>query len=132
MAIKKKSKVNAEFNMSSLTDIIFLLLIFFMLTSSVVSPNALDLQLPGKKTSPPPPKSKNKIVMVDVAGNYTLNGDPISLEGIEKQILALKRVDGIKAAFVVSPSGKSNNEAVVALLNLAYVHEVKAVLTAPQ
>lgn len=44
---KKKSKISAEFNMSSLTDIIFLLLIFFMLTSSIVAPNALNLKLPG-------------------------------------------------------------------------------------
>lgn len=51
MAIKRRSKVRAEFNMSSLTDIIFLLLIFFMLTSSFVSPNALKLLLP-QSTSP--------------------------------------------------------------------------------
>ena len=47
MGLKKRSKVSAEFSMSSLTDIIFLLLIFFMLTSSLVAPNALNLKLPG-------------------------------------------------------------------------------------
>jgi biopolymer transport protein ExbD len=84
MAIKKRGKVNAEFNMSSLTDIIFLLLIFFMLTSSIVIPNALNLQLPGKKTSPPPPTAKNKIVAVSENGTYSLNGAPINLSGIER------------------------------------------------
>lgn len=132
MAVKKRSKVNAEFNMSSLTDIIFLLLIFFMLTSSIVVPNALNLQLPGKKTSPPPPKAKNKIVAVASSGTYTLNGSPISLSGIEKQILDLRKIDGNKAAIVVSPSAKAKNESVVAILDLAYRHEIRAVLTAPQ
>lgn len=132
MAVKKRSKVSAEFNMSSLTDIIFLLLIFFMLTSSVVSPNALDLILPGKKTSPPPPTAKNKTVTIAEDGTYTLNGAPISLEGIENQMLALKRIDGNKAAIVVSMYGKSNNESVIAVLNLAYVNEVRAVLTEPK
>ncbi|MFM9952070.1 MAG: ExbD/TolR family protein, partial [Saprospiraceae bacterium] len=47
MGLKKRSKVSSQFNMSSLTDIIFLLLIFFMLTSTVVAPNALNLKLPG-------------------------------------------------------------------------------------
>ena len=47
MGLKNKSKVSAEFSMSSLTDIIFLLLIFFMLTSAVVSPYALNLKMPG-------------------------------------------------------------------------------------
>jgi biopolymer transport protein ExbD len=132
MAVKKRSKVSAEFNMSSLTDIIFLLLIFFMLTSSIVTPNALDLQLPGKKTTPPPPKAKNKVVAIDADGNYTLNGSPVSIEGIEGQMNQLKRIDGLKAAIVVSPSAYASNEKVVAVLDLAYKLEVRAVLTAPQ
>lgn len=118
--------------MSSLTDIIFLLLIFFMLTSSIVTPNALDLQLPGKKTTPPPPKARNKVVAIDADGNYTLNGSPVSIEGIEGQMNQLKRIDGLKAAIVVSPSAYASNEKVVAVLDLAYRLEVRAVLTAPQ
>ena len=118
--------------MSSLTDIIFLLLIFFMLTSSIVTPNALNLQLPGKKTSPPPPKAKNKIVSIDESGAYTLNGAPISLDGVKRQMESLKRVDKDKAAIVVSPSAKASNETVVAILDLAYKMEVRAVLTEPK
>ncbi len=55
MGLKRRNKVSAEFSMSSLTDIIFLLLIFFILTSSLVSPNALNLKLPssGSKTVAP-------------------------------------------------------------------------------
>jgi biopolymer transport protein ExbD len=51
MGFKKRTKVSAEFNMSSLTDIVFLLLIFFMLTSSVVSPTAINLMLPNSSRS---------------------------------------------------------------------------------
>ena len=46
---KSKNKVSANFSMSSMTDIVFLLLIFFMLTSTLVSPNALKLLLPNSK-----------------------------------------------------------------------------------
>ncbi len=46
MAIRRRTKVSTTYNMSSLTDIVFLLLIFFMLTSSFVTPNALNLLLP--------------------------------------------------------------------------------------
>lgn len=132
MSVKKRSKVSAEFNMSSLTDIIFLLLIFFMLTSSIVTPNALDLQLPGKKTSPPPPKAKNKIVAISEAGTYTLNGAPINIDGIQRQMESLKRIDRDKAAIVVSPSAKASNETVVAILDLAFRMQVRAVLTEPK
>jgi biopolymer transport protein ExbD len=46
MNLRGRNKVSAEFNMSSMTDIVFLLLIFFMLTSTMVTTNALDLVLP--------------------------------------------------------------------------------------
>lgn len=50
MAIKSRNKVSPNFNMSSMTDIVFLLLIFFMLTSTLVSPNALKLLLPSSSS----------------------------------------------------------------------------------
>lgn len=49
MALKKGQKISSAFSMSSMTDIIFLLLIFFMLTSTLVHPNALKLVLPQSK-----------------------------------------------------------------------------------
>lgn len=54
MNFRGRNKVSAEFNMSSMTDIVFLLLIFFLLTSPAITPNALDLVLPkaqGKTTN---------------------------------------------------------------------------------
>ncbi|MDR3252915.1 MAG: biopolymer transporter ExbD [Tannerella sp.] len=46
MALKHKTKVNSDFSMASMTDIIFLLLIFFMVSSTVVIPNAIKVILP--------------------------------------------------------------------------------------
>lgn len=46
MALKHRNKVNVSFSMSSMTDIVFLLLLFFMITSTMVAPNALKLLLP--------------------------------------------------------------------------------------
>ncbi len=53
MGFKKKNKVSAEFSMSSLTDIIFLLLIFFMLTSNFVRIQPFDLPESDSKTVAP-------------------------------------------------------------------------------
>lgn len=44
--LKRKNKIKPEFSMSSMTDIIFLLLIFFMITSTMVTPNAIKVLLP--------------------------------------------------------------------------------------
>jgi len=56
MALKRKSKIAVEFSMASMTDMVFLLLIFFMLTSTVVVPNAIKVVLPqsSKQTAAKP------------------------------------------------------------------------------
>ncbi len=51
MDLKPKYKINDTFSMSSMTDIIFLLLIFFMLTSTFITPSGLPVNLPSSKTS---------------------------------------------------------------------------------
>ncbi|MFY0686305.1 MAG: biopolymer transporter ExbD [Cyclobacteriaceae bacterium] len=51
MNLKSKHKVDALFSMSSMTDVIFLLLIFFMLTASFVTPSGLPVNLPTSKSS---------------------------------------------------------------------------------
>lgn len=46
MALKRRSKIALEFSMASMTDIVFLLLLFFMISSTLIAPNALKLLLP--------------------------------------------------------------------------------------
>lgn len=50
MAVKGRNKVSPEFNMSSMTDIVFLLLVFFIIASTMISPNGLDVLLPKGNT----------------------------------------------------------------------------------
>ena len=49
MALKRRTKISPTFSMSSMTDIIFLLLIFFMITSTMIAPNAIKVLLPQSK-----------------------------------------------------------------------------------
>ena len=68
MALKKRSKVVAEFSMASMTDMIFLLLIFFMITSTVVVPNAIKVVLPqSQKQTAAKPLTR---VTIDADLNY--------------------------------------------------------------
>ncbi len=50
MPIKSQNKISTEFSMASMSDLVFLLLIFFMLTSTLVSPNAIKLLLPSSSS----------------------------------------------------------------------------------
>lgn len=68
MALKRRNKSMATFSMSSMTDVIFLLLIFFMVTSTVVFPNAIKVLLPqSKKQTSATPLAR---VTIDKEINY--------------------------------------------------------------
>jgi biopolymer transport protein ExbD len=68
MALKRKTKTNPNFSMASMTDIIFLLLIFFMVTSTVVVPNAIKVNLPqAQKQTAAKPLTR---VTIDQSLNY--------------------------------------------------------------
>lgn len=82
MGLKKRNKVNAEFSMSSLTDIIFLLLIFFMLTANFVQVQPFDLPESESKTVAP----VSAVVTLNKAGEVTLNNIPISIRAIERAL----------------------------------------------
>ncbi|QXP57223.1 biopolymer transporter ExbD [Cellulophaga sp. HaHa_2_95] len=82
MKLKGRNKVSPDFSMSSMTDIVFLLLVFFMLTSN--SPNALDLLLPkakGKSTS-----TQNVSVSINKDLEYFVNNERINGEYIEIEL----------------------------------------------
>jgi biopolymer transport protein ExbD len=81
MGLKKRNKVSAEFSMSSLTDIIFLLLIFFMLTASLVQIN-IPLAESNAKTIAP----TDYTVMITKDGVVTYNGKTSSYNKLTGQI----------------------------------------------
>ena len=81
MSLKKRNRVSAEFSMSSLTDIIFLLLIFFMLTASLVQIN-IPLAESNAKTIAP----TDFTVMITKAGKLTYNGKTASFKTLQRQI----------------------------------------------
>jgi biopolymer transport protein ExbD len=82
MGIHKRNKVSAEFSMSSLTDIIFLLLIFFMLTSTLVKLDAFELPESDSKTVAP----TSIVVSIQKSGKLTLNGKPYRYSSLERAI----------------------------------------------
>ncbi len=68
MALKRRNKIQTTFSLSSMTDVIFLLLIFFMVTSTVVFPNAIKVLLPqSKKQTSAAPLAR---VTIDEQLNY--------------------------------------------------------------
>lgn len=86
MRLRGRNKVTPEFNMSSMTDIVFLLLIFFMIASTLVSAEAIDLLLP--KSSSKTTQTKNVSVSVDKDVNYYVDMKKVSKDDLEQEVLA--------------------------------------------
>ena len=125
MALKSRNKVSPNFNMSSMTDIVFLLLIFFMLTSTLVSPNALKLLLPNSKSKT---LEKQTIsVSINKYLDFYINENQViesNLENELKQVLSQQQ----EPAIILHADKTVDIEHVVKVLDIAYRNKYKIVL----
>ena len=87
MNFRGRNKVTPEFNMSSMTDIVFLLLIFFMITSTLVTTSALDILLP--KASGKTENRKSTSVTITKSLVYYIDNEKINESKLEQSLLAL-------------------------------------------
>ncbi len=128
MALKKRNKISAEFSMASMTDMIFLLLIFFMLTSSIVSPNALNLKLPSStsKTVASPTLS----VSITPDGKFYFNGKEMPLSVLEKMVaLEVKKAGDPKSTTMTIVADKDAKvDALANIMELANQLKINAIL----
>jgi len=81
MDLRSKNKVDVNFSMSSMADIIFLLLIFFMLTSSFITPSGLPVNLPTSKSSQIVLQKVSVTISKDL--RYFVNDKPVSSNQLE-------------------------------------------------
>jgi biopolymer transport protein ExbD len=135
MGLKKRNKASAEFNLSSLTDIVFLLLIFFMLTSSLTSPNVKNLKRPVSNSKTPSPQ--NIALSVTPEGEYFLESDKVSWEDLDGRLKA--RIDeeraenskkGIKdeVTIVLNVEAKEKTGTIVKIMSMSNKHKARLIL----
>ncbi len=90
MAIKLRNPRKAEFNMASMSDLVFLLLIFFMLTSTLVAPNAIKLLLPSSESRTM--ARQTVTVYINAEQKIFLEDRPVDLKALQDGlVVALQR-----------------------------------------
>lgn len=126
MGLRRRNKVNAAFSMSSMTDIVFLLLIFFMVTSTLVHPTALKLLMPGKSNNTVLDK---KITTVTIAsgGTYIVNGSRVSDEDLENSLQSAVEKSGSDYVSMKTAKNVTTKQAVV-VMDIAQRRGFKVVL----
>lgn len=88
MTFKSESKLLDIFNFSSLTDIVLLLMIFFLLSSSFVMQTGIKVQLPKAETGEPQ-SAKNVIITLTDAGTLYLNGEQLDLSTLGSRLASM-------------------------------------------
>ena len=124
MDFKSKYKVDSAFSMSSMTDIIFLLLIFFMLTASFVTPSGLPVSLPSSQSSTIVMQKVSVTITKDL--EYYLNDKKINLSDLERELG--KELLGKEGVVVLHADKSVPVEHVVRIAGIATKLEAKVTL----
>ena len=125
MNLKGKIQINKDFNFSSITDIVFLLLIFFMIASSLAkSHDTIEVKLPNAKGKT---ENKNSISLtIDRDINFFLNGEIVKKNQIEKRIL--ESLTNENRSIILKSEKTVPIQDVIFIMNIANKNSINIVL----
>ena len=125
MNFRGRNKVSPEFNMSSMTDIVFLLLIFFMIASTLVTTNAIDILLP--KASGKTENKKSVSVSIKADLTYYIDQKRVGESVLENELLTLLSAED-KPTIVLRAEKSVPVENVVKVMDIANRNKFKVIL----
>ena len=125
MNFRGRNKVTPEFNMSSMTDIVFLLLIFFMIASTLVTTNAIDILLP--KASGKTENKKSVAVSIKKDLTYYIDQQRVGESVLENKLLAALSSQE-KPTIVLRAEKSVPVENVVKVMDIANRNKFKVIL----
>jgi len=128
MALKPRNRVLNNFAMSGMTDIVFLLLIFFMLTSTLIAPNALKMLLPSRGQVTVEAEPTIPEVIIHSNSRITVDGRTVSLGELGMVLEARLRGDPDPTIKVVTSPAVTVGDA-VRIMNVAAERNYTVVLT---
>ena len=125
MNLRGRNKVNPNFNMSSMTDIVFLLLIFFMLSSTLVTVSAIDVLLPkaGGKTE----NNASVAISITNQSKFYIDKTLVSEENLELEILRNVGIDK-KKTIVIRGDQDVPYKSVMKVIDIANKNKLKMIL----
>ena len=125
MNLRGRNKVTPEFSMSSMTDIVFLLLIFFMIASTLVTTNAIDILLP--KASGKTENKKSVAVSIKKNLTYYIDQKRVGESVLENELLALLSSQE-KPTIILRAEKSVPVENVVKVMDIANRNKFKVIL----
>ncbi len=126
MNLKGRNKISPEFNMSSMTDIVFLLLIFFMIASTLAKNlDTIEIKLPEAKGKT---ENRNTVsVTINNKSQFFIDSKQVSKRQIERELLS-KLKSSSSPSIVLRAEKKVAIDQVVYIMNIANQNSIKVVL----
>ena len=127
MELKPRNKISTTFSMSGMTDIIFLLLIFFMVTSTLVNPNALKLLLPQSSNQ----TAASPVISVSITSdlNYYVGRDRVKFSEMENVLKEEFNKRGVEDPTIsINADKRVPIEHIVKVMNIANKNKWKLIL----
>ncbi len=123
MKFQRKARENVEINLASLIDVVFILLLFFVVTTTFTRETQLKVDLPEAASGTPPQPSELKTleVLIGVDGGYSLNGQVLLKSDLPSLMSALqKESEGDNSLpVVISADAKTPHQAVITAMDAA-------------
>lgn len=117
MNIRRKLRSSAEVHTGPLNDILFILMMFFLIASTLANPNVIKLSNPKAKGDT---KTKqNVVVNIDVKKHYIINGKPVPLEELKNYLKPLIAKDSTNATIAINADKLVAVDEVVAVMRVA-------------
>lgn len=126
MNLRRRTRLTSEVNTSSLNDIMFFLLLFFLITSTLVSPNVMKLLLP-KADSGKAMSKQNITISVNSDLEYYIDNKPVAAADLEPSLL--QKIAGMPEPTVILKVDKTVQiQSLIDLLDIGNRNKIKMVL----
>ncbi len=117
----RSSAEDTEINVTALIDVVLVLLIFFMVSTTFIRESEINLTLPSASEEQPRREMKSIVVSVDRESNYSVNGERIQKPDIESIELALRKAGkGLdNPPVIISADANATHQSVINVLDAA-------------
>jgi biopolymer transport protein ExbD len=111
---------NSEIDLTPMLDVVFIMLIFFIVTASFVKESTIDLNLPEKQETPPPPSAENASIFITISANneILMEGRRVDVRAVRANI-ARMHAESPEAPVIVKAAAKAAAKTFVAVADAA-------------
>lgn len=120
-SVVKRKKDESNIDLTPMLDVVFILLIFFVVTASFLKESTLDIQGQDPNNNPPPPSDdqpQNGLIQIEANGSIFLNQERVDITAVRARLASL-RAENPEAAVIIRPDPNSKANTLVSIMNSA-------------